>query len=392
MHKSVLSLSVAAALALPGLASAQTPAVPTLDKVLEASGIAVTGYVDAGYTYANRNIEGANFSTRVFDTQNNSFLLRQVGLQIAKQPKEGFGALVNVTAGKDAQAIHAAPEQTATPSTTSMFDITQGFLSYAAGPWHVMAGKYVTLHSTEVIWSPSNANISRSILFGSVPYTHTGVRAHYEIPDAATFFFGVNNGWDQLADANKGKSLELGLMATPIKPLSLMASFMSGKEPGTVTDLSSGTLINGKRDSINFVASYTVMDPLSVGLEYLRVSQKDAVADGSGGTKSATYSGIAGYLSYTIMPKMKASLRLESLNDKDGFRFPGAVAAAAANGVTVSGTKHREVTLTLAYLAADNFELRGEVRQDKANEAVYSDNGGFSKSLLTYAIQGLYKF
>jgi hypothetical protein len=85
-------------------------------------------------------------------------------------------------------------------------------------------------------------------------------------------------------------------------------------------------------------------------------------------------------------------VRAESLDDKDGFRFPGAVAAAASNGVTITGTKHKEFTATVAFLAADNFELRGEVRQDKANEAVYTDGTSFSKSLMTYAIQGLYKF
>src|SRR3954462_3443465 len=100
MQKTVLSVSVAAALAMPGhvLAQAAAPAAPTLDKVLEASGISMSGYVDAAYTHANRNIEGG-FSPRVFDSLNNSFNLQQVGLQIAKQPKSGFGGLVNVTAG-----------------------------------------------------------------------------------------------------------------------------------------------------------------------------------------------------------------------------------------------------------------------------------------------------
>jgi len=379
MQKTVLSLSVAAALAIPGLASAQTPAaagpaVPTLDKIFEASGIGVSGYLDAGYTHANRDIE-TGFSTRVFDAQNNSFVLHQVGLTIQKQPKEGFGALVNVTGGKDAGVMHS------TPANEQTFDLTQGFVSYATGPWHVMLGKYTTLHGTEVIASPGNANISRSILFGAEPFTHTGVRAHYEIADAATFFAGVNNGWDQLVDVNKGKSYEVGVTATPIKPLSLTASFMSGKEPGTIA----GT--PGRRDSINFVGSYTIMDPLSVGIEYLRVSQKDAVTDGVGGTKSGTYSGFAGYLSWTFMPKTKLSLRGEAFDDKDGFRFNNAAVIAGT-----TGTKHKEFTATLAYLATDNFELRGEVRQDKANEAVYTDGTNMSKSLITYALQALYKF
>src|SRR5262245_53915581 len=159
MQKTVLTLSVAAALAVPTLASAQAPAaaVPTLDKILEASGISMTGYVDAAYTHANRNIEGG-FSPRVFDSHNNDFLLNQVGLQIAKQPKTGFGGLVNITAGNDARFIHSAPDG-AGPAANP-FDLTQAYLQYAGGPLTIIGGKFTTLHGTEVIWSPSNANYS----------------------------------------------------------------------------------------------------------------------------------------------------------------------------------------------------------------------------------------
>lgn len=386
MRKSVLSMSVAAALAIPGLAAAQTPAVPTLDKVLEASGITMAGYVDTAYTHANRDIE-TGFSPRVFDSYNNDFLLHQVGLQIAKQPKQGAGGVVNITAGKDATVIRSIG------STDSTFDVTQAYLSYATGPWHVMAGKFVTLHSTEVIWSPSNANYSRSLLFGSVPFTHTGIRAHYEVTEVATFFAGINNGWDQMTDQNKNKSIELGVTATPIKPLSLTASYYGGKEIAGGGAVSGTTGINDRRDSINLVGSYTIAEPLSVGLEYLYVKHKQSVFDSSGAVKDGKYSGIAVYVSYTFMPKLKAGLRAESLNDKDGLRFPAAVTAANSNpGVAVSGTKHREVTATLTYALADNLDIRGEVRQDRADQAVYTDGSSMNKSLMTYAIQGLYKF
>src|SRR6267142_7123007 len=137
MRKSVLSIAVASAVALPtvafGQATPAAPAAPTLDKVLEASGISLTGYVDTAYSHADRNIEGGNFSPRVFDGQNNSFVLHQVGLQVAKQPKEGFGGLVNVTAGKDAQIIHSQPESSTTAN--SLFDITQAYAQYAGGPY-----------------------------------------------------------------------------------------------------------------------------------------------------------------------------------------------------------------------------------------------------------------
>ena len=376
MQKTVLSLSVAAALAVPALASAQAtaPAAPTLDKVLEASGISMSGYIDSAYTHSDRDIQGG-FSPRVFDSYNNSFVLHQVGLQIAKQPKSGVGGLVNVTAGRDATVIHSSPD-----TSSSTFDITQGFLQYATGPITVMAGKFTTLHGTEVIWSPSNANYSRSLLFGSVPFTHTGVRVNVAPMDNLTVTAGLNNGWDQLTDSNRDKTLELGITATPIKPLTLNLSYYGGQEPSATTG------ITGRKDSYNFVAAWQVIDPLSLGLELLRVQQKEAVFDSSGTATKGKYSGIAAYLSYSFMPKLKGSLRMESFDDKDGLRF-GMPAG------TTEGSKYREYTVTLGYLAADNFELRGEIRQDRANNAVFSENATtFSKSLTTYAVQALYKF
>src|SRR6266851_7156659 len=108
MKKLFLASAVSALFAAPTTVLAQAkPGVPTLDKVLEASGISVSGYIDAGYTHLDKN---AGFNTRVFDGQSSSFGLNQFGLTVAKQPKEGFGGLVNLTVGRDAQFIHSFPD------------------------------------------------------------------------------------------------------------------------------------------------------------------------------------------------------------------------------------------------------------------------------------------
>jgi hypothetical protein len=366
MKKLLIASAVSALFAAPATALAQAkPApVPTLDKVLEASGISVSGYIDAGYTHSDRN--QAAFTTRVFDTQNNSFGLNQFGLTVAKQPKEGFGGLVNITVGRDAQFIHSSPE--AAPG--SMFDVTQAFAQYAGGPLTLIAGKFTTLHGTEVIASSGNTNVSRSILFGSVPFTHTGVRATWALGDAVSLIAGVNNGWDQLTDPNKGKTLELGAILTPIKPLSVTVSGYSGKETTSATT-------EGTKSSLNVVASYAITDPLSVGLEALSVSQEKA----GGGTTKQKYSGYAGYVTYMFGPKFRGVLRGESFDDKDGLRF----------GTT--GTKYKEVTLTGAFLASDSFEARVEGRRDNATKTVFRDYAGAaSKTMTSIALQGLYKF
>src|SRR5712691_12576962 len=139
MKKLFLASAVSALFAAPAtvLAQAKPVAVPTLDKVLEASGISVSGYIDMQYTHANRDLE-TGFSTRVFDSQNNSFALHQFGLSVSKLPKEGFGGLVNFTVGSDAQVIHSFPEPA---GGGSVFDVTQAYAQYADKALTVIAGK-----------------------------------------------------------------------------------------------------------------------------------------------------------------------------------------------------------------------------------------------------------
>src|SRR5712691_956767 len=264
MKKLFLASAVSALFAAPAtvLAQAKPGGVPTLDKVLEASGISVNGYIDAGYTHADRNIEAMAVAPRVFDTQNNSFALNQFGLSVAKQPKTGFGGLVNLTVGRDAQFIHSAPEGAGVGAPT--FDVTQAYAQYATGPLTLIAGKFVTLQGSEVIWSPTNPNISHSILFGAIPFTHTGVRGTWALNDQVSLIAGLNNGWDQLTDSNRAKTVELGAALNPIKPLSITVTDYSGKE--NVPTLGVPSADSRKRNSFNAVASYTISDPLSVGV------------------------------------------------------------------------------------------------------------------------------
>src|SRR5437773_99202 len=379
MKKLLIASAVSAAFAAPTLALAQAARAPTLSQVLDASGINVSGYVDAGYSYANRNVEGGGFTDRVFDSQNNSFALHQFGLQVAKQPSRGFGGVVNITAGTDAQVIHAFPETTA--AGASLFDITQAYGQYASGSLTLMAGKFVTLAGNEAIWSPSNNNFSRSILFGAIPFTHTGVRAGYAMSNTVTLYGGVNNGWDQLTDANKGKTLELGASITPIRPLTINVTGYFGQERATTPGAppTSG-VAQDQRQLLNVVANYTINNRMSAGGEILSVTQDRAAG-------SAKYNGLAGYFTYSLNREWRVAARAEMFDDKNGFHF------APAAPFTASDTKYKEVTGTLAYLPNSSVELRTELRVDQANNAVFRNSDGTTaKSLQTLGFQGIYKF
>jgi len=376
MKKLLIASAVSAAIAAPATALAQAR-TPTLSQVLDASGISVNGYIDAGYNWANRNVEAglapAGVGTpRVFDNQNNSFDLHQFGLTVAKQPKEGFGGLVNITIGSDAQVIHSFPEL----GNSSTFDLTQAYGQYSSGALTMIAGKFTTLAGTEVIASSGNTTFSRSILFGAVPFTHTGVRASYAPTDTVTLYGGLNNGWDQLQDANRNKTLEVGATLNPAKPLTITISGYFGNDSATPGGAQTGASPQGERDLIDAVANFIVSNSLSFGAEILTFSQDRPV----GG--SAKYSGYALYGTLMLNPRWRGVVRLEQFDDKNGFHF-----------ATAQGTKYSEATLCLSYLPTSSVELRTEVRTDKANNAVYRDtDGSTSKTLMTFGLQGVYKF
>src|SRR5262245_9377084 len=271
MKKLLIAGAVSAAFAAPATALAQQSRVPTLGQIFDASGISVNGYIDAAYSWANRDIEsgltGGGVAPRVFDNNNNSFGLHQFGLTVAKQPKEGFGGLVNITVGQDAQVIHSFPESVPGP-VSSMFDLTQAYGQYSKGALTLIAGKFTTLAGTEVIASTGNTTFSRSILFGAVPFTHTGVRASYAPSDTVTIYGGLNNGWDQVQDANRQKTAEIGATFNPTKALTLTASGYFGNDAATPPG-SQPSGAQGERDLFDLVANFIVSNSLSLGGELL---------------------------------------------------------------------------------------------------------------------------
>ena len=151
------------------------PAAASLSDVLDASGITVTGYADATYSYGDHSA-----ALLPDDTSSvNTFGLNQAALTISKLPSSGFGALVNLVDGTEAGTGLYAPSYSYAGNINSStnLDVLQAYVQYASGKLTVMAGKFVTLAGAEVAAPTGNANVSRSLLFWySEPINHTGVR------------------------------------------------------------------------------------------------------------------------------------------------------------------------------------------------------------------------
>jgi hypothetical protein len=350
-------------------AAATEPAKPapgTLAGVLDASGITATGYVAASYYHSN------GYSTyHQFDNKHDSFQLDQAALTIAFQPKEGFGALVNVAAGEDMKILNAA--EGSNPNT---FDVVQGFVQYATGPLTVIAGKYVTLAGAEVIAPTGNTNFSRSLLFFAEPLTHTGIRATYAASDTLSVVAGANNGWNYSSLSTSGsKTAELGVAWTPSKAFSLTAQAYVGKDP----------TFDAQRTLVDAVATYSATDALTLILSFDWGKQKQHAA----GDPDLDWNGAAFYTNYALNDQWRVSLRLEYLDDKEGF----------VSGIVGTAQKLKEGTVTFGYAPVKSFELRMEARYDKSDKSTFvrkittdTSINPFADSQTGVALQGVYKF
>jgi len=349
-----------------GTAPAPAPApVPSLSDSLTAWGLTANGYVASSYYHSN----GYPGSVHQFDVQHDTFQLDQAGLQLGYQPKSGFGALVDVIAGEDARILHVAED-----GNDSTIDVRQAFVQYASGALTVIGGKYVTLAGAEVINPTLNTNFSRSLLFVySEPLTHTGVRATYALTDTFSVIGGVNNGWNTTSTSYGSKTGEAGIAWTPNKVFSLTTQAYFGKF---------GPSLDAPRTLVDVVATWNATSALTVIVNFDYDRQ-----DGVSGAPSATWNGTALYLNYALNDQWRVSVRAEYLDDKDGF-------LTATTGQTL-----KEGTVTLGYAPAKSFELRMEIRYDKAQTDLFQRTAAtgpegetFGNNLTEVALQGVYKF
>ncbi len=370
MHKSLPTLSLLAAAitaaAPPTVQAADTPAA-TIEQLLANSGISASGYLAASYYDSS----GGN-TFHQFDTTHDAFQFDQAGLTLAYQPKQGFGAVVDMIAGSDATIVNAAESGSA--SSNNAFDVLQGYVQYVDGGLTLEAGKFTTLAGAEVIAPTGNTNFSRSFLFYAEPMTHTGVRATYAFNSMVSVTLGVNNGWNYTTLTSGSKTVELGLALNPTSSFSFTAASYIGKDPVDLT----------RRTLVDTVATYNVTQALQLMASYDWGKQR-----ASSVTTGGQWSGVALYVNYRFSPQWRVSVRGESFDDRNGF-------------MTGTAQKLKEGTVTVGYDPAANFELRIEGRYDSSNKPTFFYTHGYTaagQALTRYsshqseiALQGVYSF
>src|SRR6266849_5314415 len=377
-------------------------------KVQDLLGIGISGYIDTGWTWATTHPGNpANITGRYFDKDYNSVQFNDFHLVLDKPEKDwGVGFHLSGDFGRTGALLREAT------AWGRLFDGNGNFIfrhepsaelreSYVTTTvpigegLQIKGGLFVTLLGTEFIPVPGahNDNISRSFMFNlSIPFRHLGTLFSYPIykKDKDTTVVnasaGIVTGWDDPRDNNHTPSFLGGVTVTPSETFTFVSSIIAGEEPRFTGP---NPTMNTARFVISNVWTIKHIDPLGLSLEYDWGHQRLASL---GGTRAATWQGVAGIASYSWTDRVITALRAEFFNDRDGARTGGSINGHA-------NVKLAELTLTGSYKFTKMLMGRAEVRHDWANEPVYKVGSpnrvgavNFDTSQTTLALQLIYEF
>lgn len=290
--------------------------------------VKMSGWVEATATETLETPSDQVNRLRVWDQNAHSFNNEQVKLTLEKLTSEESraGFRVDMLMGRSARLLgFATTDAPVGTNNLDDFEIEQAYVAYKADVGNgldLYAGKFVTLLGAEVIDSPLNWNISRSILFGfAIPFTHTGVRTTYAFNDKWNATFGVNNGWDDEDDNNRGYSYEGRIAWLPNSKTAFYLNGIFGDEFAMNN--------HDKRGVIDLVATYNPTSKLSLMANVDYGQQQgfgiDLTGDGfPDKMMTASWWGAAGYAKYAFTDRFSIAGRAEFFTDQEGFRtgFP----------------------------------------------------------------------
>ena len=342
-------------------------------------GINFSGYLDTSLNYL---IQSNHFTSGIIDRTNdlepNGFTLHQLAITLTKQPPEGFGGVFHGFIGRDAFNLASYGFNPSTGVVKNIgYDIPQAFLQYAKKSWVVMVGEFYSQAGIETDNPTQDTNFSRNIISGFIePGSLLGARATYVVNNKFSVYGGVNNGWDNIADTSRAKTLELGAAYTTPFITYSMVIYSGSERAGPRTSM--GPV--GRRTLIDFFTIINATDKLSFIVNYDYFWQMKAALPNNTIAK-ALAQGIAGYINYKFNDKLQTSLRAEMMYDQNGF-------------VTGVRQNWREITLTLGITPIKNLEFRFETRRDLSNVASFAkkSGGGASNNNQSFAVEGLFKF
>lgn len=314
------------------------------------------GYINISYNYLlRRSTFFSGAYNRMNDINLNGITLQQFAVTAFYEPADGFGWVFNPIFGRDAYTLAPEGWDPDLGSPWYGFFIAQAALQYQHNETTVAFGQLLTLSGQENVDVTTNYNFSDSILnFYLQPSTTLGLRVTQLMSKNWTLFGGVNNGWDDITDFGRPKTIELGAINQWNRFFSTNLILTSGGERAIINS-EVGPI--GMMHSIDWTGNLLLNDHLRIILNWDYVYQDTALLP-SGVFSSATGVGAALYVNYKMNTRWQATARGEIFNDNEGY----------ATGIT---QVWKEVTITLGYIPKENIQIRLEARHDWSNKDAF---------------------
>ncbi|MDF0644759.1 MAG: outer membrane beta-barrel protein [Nitrospira sp.] len=404
---------------------------PSLWKTL---GFKISGFVDVAYTQNFNNPDSNLNQAHIFDTNANAFMphLAQIMLE---RPADAGGSLldragfrVRLNYGLDSRVIRARTNYQVGTSNDEL-DFQELYAEYIfpiGNGLKVQFGKMNTLIGYEVINSWENVNFSRSFMFGTgQAFTTTGLRFTYTFNPMVLASFGVVNGWDNVDDNNRGKTIEYLVALTPSEKFGISWYGSYGPEqanrnygdtftsplPGTTT--ATGPTPTGgavgdpsaKRFANGLIITMKPTDKDTVVLEpyYVNESNNPARAVNPSLPANARWNGVAGYLIHDFDERWSFRFRGEIYEDAGGSRLctgtwntgGGTNTCAGATNTTPAFPVAQtvwELTPTLQFKPVPPLITRVEFRYDKSNKNPFLYGSRATNHQETLSFEVMYVF
>ena len=349
-----------------GLCSLLTSNLNAQSKDSTSNPLSITGMVDVNFNKNFNNPASHINDYRNFDVYENQFNvnLAKITFQKAASP---VGFRVDIGFGQTMDLVNSDASLGTEKSLRNVEDAYLTAVLPVGNGLTVNAGKLVTHMGGEVIESIGNINYSRSILFAyAIPYYHLGLSANYPFSDKFNATLYIYNGWNNVVDNNKDKTLGAEISWSPSSSFTFIENYIGGpEEPG-------GTY---KRHVFDTIINYQATDALFVTIN---ADYGQEALDPAG---LAVWKGIALTGKYTLSDISDLGARIEDYYDQSGF-------------TTGALQQLKEITLTYELKFTNSLTTRFEFRRDWSDKNTFEDaSGAFTKNNQnTILIGSIYSF
>ena len=358
------------------------PPAPTVNHLeTTLAGFKLSGFAEASYAYSGRSLGDTAIVGRLYDRLQNRFTLNALAVVLDRPydpAKLSAGFHTELLVGQDATVIQSnglfAGAATPVPVDVPHLYVTLNVPTASGNGLQLKVGRIPTLLGLEVIETYANPNWSEGNQFIYVEnFTALGVSVETKFNNHLDAQFRVINGWDQVSDNNRRKSLMGRVGIYPDAATSLgIVGFWGPEEAG----------INGaNRYGIEGLLSRKLgKATVWVQGDYGKEQANAALPDP---TQDAQWWASGGWVTYDFSTSLGLALRGDYVNDQDGARTNG-VFGFPAN----TGQKFGSGTATLNIRAWPDAVVRPELRYDRSTLAAFAGK----KDQVTFALAVAYLY